>query len=138
MSVPKVNGNLYQLNMCPFNVAKAISNVSYKKMFSRKEIRETELTGDAVVTGLLSIVLKDMFSRDPEYRKRIASVISDSRLRLIVHESQTDLAPDEDLADFDLDILDPYFKVKLAVDWISGMTDKYAVEEYQRLSGRAL
>ena len=28
-----------------------------------------------------------------------------------------------------------YNRLRLVVDWISGMTDKYALETYQKLSG---
>lgn len=34
--------------------------------------------------------------------------------------------------------MDPYNKLKLVVDWISGMTDKYALDVYQKLSGASL
>ena len=31
-----------------------------------------------------------------------------------------------------------YWRLRLVVDWIAGMTDKYALETYQRLSGMKL
>jgi Na+/proline symporter len=32
-------------------------------------------------------------------------------------------------------LLPLYYRLRLVVDWISGMTDKFALETYQRLSG---
>lgn len=128
----------------PYCLAKALKDFCYKRIFTHREIRALELTGDAVLSGLFSRVLACLFNKDKEYRKRIASVIADSRLRVIDHEVRScvmgdkGLVPDENLTDYAIDELDAYYKLKLAVDWISGMTDKYAVEMYQRLCGNLI
>ena len=44
----------------------------------------------------------------------------------------------ESVVDYPIEKLDPYYKIKLAIDWITSMTDKYAVEIYQKLTGHAL
>lgn len=120
-------------------IAKALQNFCYTRMFTRKEIRETELTGESVLTGLLTVVLKHIFSDDVQYRKRIASVISESRLRLVIHENfPKDYDPLDSIVDYPIEKLDPYYKIKLAIDWVTSMTDKYAVEIYQKLTGHAL
>ena len=122
-----------------YGVAQAVARLCYSKMFTRKEIRESELTGEAVVTGLLRVVLRHLFSDDPAYRKRMATVISETRLGLIVHEARTDRGtphdPTASLVDYDVDELPPYYRLKLALDWITGMTDKYALEMFRTLSG---
>lgn len=123
-----------------YGVAQAVSKLCYSKMFTRKEIRESELTGEAIITGLLRVVLNHLFSTDPEYRKRMTTVISETRLGLIVHEASyaqgQKYDPKESLVDYDVINLPPYYRLKLALDWITGMTDKYAMEMYRTLTGR--
>ena len=62
-------------------------------------------------------------------------MMSDSGLKLVHHECG--LYNPEDGAEFELriDELPLYHCLRLVVDWISGMTDKFALETYQRLSG---
>ena len=44
----------------------------------------------------------------------------------------------EDINSFDIEKLSPYSKLRTIVDLISGMTDRYAISMYQRLSGQRL
>ena len=44
----------------------------------------------------------------------------------------------EEITDFDIEELSPYSKLRTIVDLISGMTDRYAVSMYQKLSGQRL
>ena len=143
--INEIDGGTYSKELIeddPLHVAEALQNFCRKKMFVRREIRETELTGEAVLTGLLRVVLKHIFSDDIQYRNRITSVISESRLKLVIHENLAekgeDFDPNSDVIDFPIDKLDPYYKIKLAIDWITSMTDKYAVEVFQKLTGNAL
>ena len=39
---------------------------------------------------------------------------------------------------FDVKDFSDYYKYRVIIDYISGMTDKYAVSLFQKLSGRAL
>jgi dGTPase len=62
-------------------------------------------------------------------------MMSDSGLKL-VHQEKGLYDPNKD-SEFKLRIkeLPLYNRLRLVVDWISGMTDKYALETYQKLSG---
>ena len=62
-------------------------------------------------------------------------MMSDSGLKLVHHECKL-YDPDSD-PEFELKVKDLplYYRLRLVVDWISGMTDKYAVETYQKLCG---
>ena len=126
-----------------YKLSDALCKYARRFIFVKKEITSPELTGEAVITGLLDIVLKYVFSNDKQYRKRIRSVVSDSCLRTCMHECKEyqrhpEYNPFEDIEEYDLKDLDPYYKLRLVVDWISGMTDNYALEVYQRLSGSSL
>ena len=43
-----------------------------------------------------------------------------------------------DLFNLDVETLDTYARLRMIVDLLSGMTDKYAVSLYQQLSGQKL
>ena len=60
-------------------------------------------------------------------------------------EENKDLQPYEykyfsksDILAYDIENLSPYSKLRTIVDLISGMTDRYAVSMYQKLSGQRL
>lgn len=42
---------------------------------------------------------------------------------------------EEDLWNFDVEQLDNYSKLRLIVDFVASMTDKYSVELYQKFAG---
>ncbi|WP_373309640.1 hypothetical protein [Capnocytophaga cynodegmi] len=37
-----------------------------------------------------------------------------------------------------VDELDDYYKLKIIVDFISGMTDQYALDHYQKINGQKI
>ena len=126
-----------------FGLSNALSKYARKYVFVRKEIVASELTGEAVITGLLDIVLRYVFSEDKQYRNRIKSVVSESCLRTSLHEccmsnGHPVYSPSDDIQNFDLIDMDPYYRLRFVVDWISGMTDSYALEVFQKLSGASL
>lgn len=126
-----------------YKLSKALSTYARRFVFVRKEIVNAELTGEAVITGLLDIVLRYVFSTDKQYRNRIKNVVSESCLRTSLHEcyhknGHPVYDPFDDIQNFDLNDLDPYYRLRFVVDWISGMTDSYALEVFQKLSGASL
>jgi len=112
----------------PYQIADILGDFERKYIFSCKSIVQAELTGESVITGLLDKTL-ELLSRD---EKRIKSIMSKAGMELVLHEKGLYTPGEKDLK---LEELDVYSKVRLAVDWISGMTDKYALEMYQKLSG---
>lgn len=115
----------------PNNLAKILGDFERKHIFSCPRIVQAELTGESVLMGLLDKTL-ELLSRD---EKRIKSLISRSGMELVLHEKGLFKPGDQELK---IEELDVYSKVRLAIDWISGMTDKYALETYQKLSGMKL
>ena len=45
---------------------------------------------------------------------------------------------EDEFAELKIEDLDQYSKLRMVVDFVSGMTDKYAVTLYQQLSGQRL
>ena len=80
------------------------------------------------------------FSEDKKFRSKIKAVISKSRMEVTLHENKYEgvdfkIFYEEDLWDFDIEQLDNYSKLRLIVDFVASMTDKYSVELYQKFAG---
>lgn len=74
------------------------------------------------------------------------SVFSKNALRVAIHENKLmtnnaalsmDITEDQ-LWEFAPEELDDYGKLRMVVDLVSGMTDKYACSLYDKLSGHSL
>ena len=102
-----------------------------------------ELTGYSVLRGLLDILIDYVFKDDAKFRNHSKSVISRTCLKVAIHETSYKNESywnisEEDIWNFDVEKLSPYNKLRLIVDFVSGMTDRYAVTLYQKLSGQRL
>ena len=126
-----------------YEVFGALSDFAYKKLIPRREIQELEITGNSVISGLLNILLKYAFSEDKKYRTKIKAVISKSRMEVTIHENKYSGDAfksfiDDDLYNYDIEELDNYSKLRLIVDFVASMTDKYSVELYQKFAGMGM
>ncbi|WP_145526889.1 dGTPase [Yersinia rohdei] len=117
--------------------------VAVKHVFNYPEVEQLELQGDRVISGLLDIyspllvmpqtaftqlVAEDSHRQYPietrlfhklSTKHRLAYVESSERLR--------NLSPEQH------EIYEYYYRARLIQDYISGMTDLYAYDEYRRL-----
>ena len=124
-------------------VADALLNFSQQYIYSRKEICSEEMTGRTVLNGLLEQLSLYAFSEKKEYRDKVKSVISRSRLEMAVHENsfsddEYKFFTDNDLFKYDILKMGSYGRWRMIVDFVSSMTDKYAVNLYQQLSGNSI
>ena len=122
-----------------------LKNFAERYIFPNKQIEEIELTGHSVITGLLDKLLFYAFNEDEQVRRRFKSVISDTAVKVVMHSTDEEVAPQkykfyskQSLLDFDFADVDRYTVLRAIVDFISGMTDKYAVSLYQKLCGLKL
>ncbi|MCJ1909961.1 dGTP triphosphohydrolase [Planococcus ruber] len=121
-------------------VRKVLSSIQ-ASCFSDKEVLTLELVGDKVINDLLDIfvnaILKDVEVVENDQRKMLAKkkheklihMISDNFLYIMVldyHENNST----KNFNDLNL-----YERLLLVTDFISGMTDSYAVDLHQKLSG---
>lgn len=127
-------------------VSKALQDFAAKNIFPQYEIEQIELTGNSVIRGLLNILLDCAFNQDKKFRNHLKSVISKTFLKVAKREenikktspTEYEFFSKEEIAALDIEELSPYSKLRTIVDLISGMTDRYAVSMYQRLSGQRL
>ena len=107
----------------------------------QREIISLELAGQATINGLLDSYLKILFSEHKNVRNRGKEMISQSILATVVHEHFANLNQSFDIAnlkEFDVMELTMEEKFRLLRDFISGMTDKFALNHNKKLSGQQI
>ena len=127
------------------DLSEAFQKFAQNNIFPQREIEQIELTGNSVINGLLDILLDCAFNPDKKFRNHLKSVISNTFLKVAKREDDANITPftykyfsKSDILSFDIEKLSPYSKLRTIVDLISGMTDRYAVSMYQKLSGQRL
>ena len=125
-----------------YKAIEVLQNISVKHIYQNKEVQTLELQGYAIVNGLLNAYkpLLELDSNDFDILlqdKRIDCFIS---MRLIKRISSKQIvAYKNDVKKLDkkdeeqYTILEWYYRVRLIIDYISGMTDDFALEEYRVL-----
>lgn len=116
------------------HIEEALKSVEISKLFCLKDVVMAEMTGSSVIKGLLDLTLPRIFAND----RRLETILPQSMLRA-VHEECGLYNPKED-KEFktQMDKVSPYYKLRLIVDWIAGMTDQYAVHMFRKLNGTNL
>lgn len=112
-------------------LAKTLKDICYNVIFKYREINSLEITGHSVIKGLLDYYICFVFHHDKKYRKRASSLISESIIRVAIEECELPSGSN-------LDDLNDYYKLRVIVDFISGMTDQFALTHYQKISGQKL
>ncbi len=141
-------------------VAPFLQKFCIRHIYRQKEIQSVELTGWSVINGLLDIYTKLLLSDEPAYIRHGEAMISLSVLRAnkmdyLVHDGRIEWSPEqrcylslparERIEDIDelcdslpISELPNYYRLRIIVDFISSMTDKFAVNHYQKLSGQRI
>jgi dGTPase len=112
-------------------LAKTLQEFCGEKIFKYREINSLEVTGHSVIKGLLDYYICFLFHSNKQYRKRAAQLISESILKVAYEENNLTNNPN-------IDDLNDYYKLRVIVDFISGMTDQYALNHYQKISGQKI
>ena len=112
----------------PNGLAKCLSTFCLKHIFSHKEIVLLELTGYSVLKGLLDCYIDFCFHDNPQYREKGISSLSNSIVKAALLESEVE----------EFDDMSDYYKLRAIVDFISGMTDQYALSHFQKISGQKI
>lgn len=122
-----------------------LANFSYNKIFPKREIQFLELTGEAVINGLLKYYTKYLFHSNKKYRKRAFNLISKSIIKAsILDNGRKSFKRAEEFSNMENNLfyhfeqLNNYSKLQLIVDFVSGMTDQFALNHYQKLSGQRI
>ncbi len=109
-------------------VADTLDDFCKKRIFSQREIEHLELTGHSIINGLLTYYIEYIFNSNGAYANRASNLIS----RSIKHAACFEEGKKE------FSELNPYYKLRVIVDFITGMTDQFALKHYQKLSGQKI
>jgi dGTPase len=112
-------------------VEERLGDFCIDNIFPKREILSLELTGDTVLKGLLKQYIDYIFHENKKYSSKAVSLISGSIIKAAKLENNLDL-------NAEFDTFSSYFKLRIIVDFISGMTDQYALTHYQKLSGQKI
>ena len=126
-----------------YKAVEILQNISVKYIYQNKDVQELELQGYAIVNGLLDIY-KPLLELDTD---DFSALLQDGKIecfvsmRLIKRVSSKQIAAyKNDIKELDTEdvekyaLLERYYRARLLTDYISGMTDDYALHEYQTLS----
>lgn len=124
------------------SLGQLIQDFSRARVYSHKEIEALELTGSSVITGLFDYYIKYLFHHDDSFRMHAKHTLSKSVFMTTLQEHllfKKSSKPAWDVYD-DFDPKDFAFEEKLRIirDHVACMTDKYAVEQYRKLSGQSI
>lgn len=93
---------------------KAIETISVEKIYNYKSVIQKEVSGYKVMAGLLEEFVPALVNNDTHYYKKLVNLIPKQ---------------------FHTDSNDLYTKIQSVLDFVSGMTDLYAVELYGKIKG---
>lgn len=124
------------------SLAELLQTYSRAKVYSHKEIEALELTGSSVITGLFDYYVKYLFHREESYRMHAKHTLSKAVFMTTLQEHlslENSSKPAWDAYD-DFDPKDLTYEEKLRIirDYVACMTDKYAVEQFRKLSGQSI
>ena len=133
------DANLQKASKKSLHIAKLLGDFERKNVFNLYHIVSAELTGEAVIKGILNIVIPKVIGyKTAKDDNRIFEFLPHNMIQLIHQECGLyDPEKNEEFI-YQMEHIPTYWRLRLVVDWIAGMTDKYALETYQRLSGMKL
>lgn len=95
----------------------AIDAISFKKIYKHHSVVELEIAGYHVLTGLLELFVPALLKQE--------KMLNDKNLLRLI--------PDQFMLHAESE--NPYQRVLCGIDYVSGMTDIYAVELYKKIKG---
>lgn len=132
----------YDKNSKYYKAIKILQTISSKHIYQNKEVQTLELQGYTIINGLLNIFKPLLQLSSEEFEallqdKKIECFIA---MRLIKRISpkqivayQNDVKSLDSTDEESFKILEWYYRVRLVIDYISGMTDDFALHEYKTL-----
>lgn len=95
----------------------AVKEVSFSEVYANRSVVEIEIAGFKIIGALLEEFVGAIFNPNDHYSKKILSLLPEQ------YQPKTE---------------SDYHKIQSAVDFISGMTDVYALDLYRKIKGITL
>jgi dGTPase len=99
------------------NAYQACSDVAYKKIYVANEVVDIELAGYHIFSSLIDLLIEAVMNPGKSYSRLLLNRIPEQ---------------------YDVRAATRYGKVQCALDYISGMTDVYALDLYRKITGMSL
>jgi dGTPase len=126
-----------------YKALKVLQDISKKYIYQNKEVQILELQAYTIVNSLFDIYkpLLELETHD------FAELLKDEKIdcfvsirlikrisskQIVAYKNDIEKLNKDNIEEFN--ILEFYYRVRLIIDYISGMTDDFALEEYQILS----
>ena len=93
------------------------SETAFRKIYCSKEVSDIELAGFHVITTLMSLLIQAVCHPEKAYSKLLIGRIS---------------------SQYDINAPTLYGKIQAVLDYISGMTDVFALDLYRKIKGNSL
>jgi len=141
------NKALLEDNNTKYDTAlKVLKKVALKHVFKNSEVEALELKGKSVIKGLLTcyrelltikyddfkLILNDE-KNDFASTSRLFRRLSNKHLNAYVKSLKK--LEEKKLEEIEFNIYEFYYRTRLLIDFITGMTDEYTIAEYQLLTG---
>lgn len=106
-----------KISECPRKAYEKCTDVAYSKIYCSKYVLDVEMAGYQVIYTLLELMIDAVRNPDKAYSKLLIKRVSDQ---------------------YEIDSPTLYGKVLAVLDYISGMTDVYALDLYRKIKGHSL
>lgn len=93
------------------------SDLSFLKIYKSKDVVDIEIAGYHIIHTLIDKLIQAVFDSEKSYSKQL--------LARIPEQYETDAAT-------------PYAKIQSVLDYVSGMTDLYALDFYRKITGMSI
>lgn len=101
----------------PNEAYRTATDISYKKIYKTKDVVDIELAGHRIIGFLIDTFITAIKDRDAKYSKLILSRIPEQ---------------------YETDAPTLYERILAVLDFVSGMTDVYALDLYRKITGMSL
>lgn len=100
-----------------FDAYKKCEEISYKKIYISKDVLDIELAGYKIISTLIDLFITASMNPDTAYSKLLLSRVS---------------------SQYDVQTEDVYERIMSVLDFISGMTDVYALDLFRKINGESI
>ncbi len=101
----------------PKNAYAECAELSKEKIYRSRDVLEVELAGFRIISTLLDLMIEAVQNPEREYSKLLINRVS---------------------SQYDINAEDIYNRILAVLDYISGMTDVYALDIYRKINGNSL
>lgn len=137
------NHALLEDHVAEFKLLEIFKNVGHKYVFNHESVENIELQGYRIISGLFDIYSVLLVMPTADFlslveKNNLKNYMIESRLYhklsakhcVAYRQAIAELSTDDD----DFAIMEFYYRARLLQDYISGMTDHFAYDEYRKLT----